>query len=313
MDLLATVNAANPTISKRRIAASLARIAYAEGRVRVASKDLSDCECLVACTLGLFAINRAGLVRRLLYGFFHGIRRYDDHLLIFEIGDRPRLPNAYGRVLRIPVEGQRLGKPAILVQNLDNRCHQLALFDGLIHVIDTAHQQILRFTPDGGIVDAIQPFPFTRGVSPESDYLHINSIARIGNRIALMLHNGAEERPSELAWFDPEWALLERHSLPGLGCHDIVADGDGTLWHCGSMDGELINSRGERYKISDRMTRGLAITPEGFAVGASTFGAREVRDNFTGSVLFLDRETNLVADVLVPAAPMDLIALTPRG
>lgn len=311
MDALHTDDPVTATISKRRISAALARIAYATGRVRMASDDLSECECLVACTLGLFAINRAGLVRQLLYGFFHGIRHYDDHLLVFEIGDRPRLPNAYGRVLRIPIDGKRLGEPQILAQDLDNRCHQLALFDGLIHVIDTAHQRILRFTPAGEVVDTVQPFPFIRGESRPEQYFHLNSIARIGNRIALMLHNGAEQRSSEIAFFTRDWDLIARTILPGRGCHDIVPEADGTIWHCGSTDGELINSRGECYKVSDRMTRGLAVTPEGFIVGISTFGAREVRDNFTGSILFLDRQLRLKTEVLVPTAPMDLIAFKP--
>lgn len=296
-------------ISRRRIAAALARVAYAERRVRVASDDLSDCDCVVACTLGLYGINAEGLVRKLLHGFFHGVRRYGDHLLVFEIGDRPRLPNARGRILRIPVHGTRLGSPEILAEGLDNRCHQLAAFDGFIHVVDTAHQKILRFTLEGALVDAIAPFPFERGVSPSEDYRHLNSIARIGDRIAVMLHNGAESRPSELAWFDPEWRPQERVELPGLGCHDIVADADGTLWHCGSMDGELINSRGERHKVSDRMTRGLAITTDRFVVGVSTFGAREVRDSFRGAVAYFDRNMRRLAEIEVPTAPMDLIYL----
>lgn len=297
-------------ISKRRISAALARVAYAEGRVRVASRDLSDCDVVVACTLGLYGVNRNGLVRKLLHGFFHGIRQYDGYLLAFEIGDRPRLPNARGRLLRIPLISGTLGEPQILAQGLDNRCHQLAEFDGYIHVIDTAHQAILRFTPDGAAVDAIHPFPFERGVSPESDYHHINSIASFGSRIALMLHNGAGDRPSELAWFDRDWRLLGRDKLAGRGCHDIVADGDGVLWHCGSMDGELINSRGEAYKVTDRMTRGLAADDGGFVVGLSTFGAREVRDSFRGAISYLDRAMHESAQVEVPTAPMDLIRLS---
>lgn len=309
MNGLVETESVGPIVSNRRVSAALARIAYTERRVRIASDDLVGCDCIVACTLGLFGIGRDGLVRKLLHGFFHGIRNYGDHLLVFEIGDRPRLPNAHGRILHIPIEGMRLGEPRILVEGLDNRCHQLAAFDGLIHLLDTVHQTILRFTPEGTAVDPIVPFPFTRGVSPEKDYFHINSIARIGDRIAILLHNGAETRPSELAWFDPQWRIVGREILEGFGCHDIVAEPDGTLWHCGSMAGEIINSRGEHYKVTDRLTRGLAVSPEGIIVGISTFGAREVRDNFTGSVFYLDRSMRHLTELHVPSAPMDLTLL----
>ena len=75
------------------------------------------------------------------------------------------------------------------------------------------------------------------------------------------------------------------------------------------MDGELINSAGLRHKVTDRMTRGLAITDEKIDVGVCTFGSREVRDNFTGTMLFLDRQLNQLAEVLIPSAPMDLVLL----
>ena len=296
-------------VTERRIAAALARVAFADRRVRVASSDLSDCDCIVGCTLGLYGVNRHGLVRKLVHGFFHGVRRCGSDLLVFEICDRPRLANAYGRILRIPVLGSRLGQPQILVEGLDNRCHQLAAFDDRIHLIDTAHQKILRFTLSGVPIDAITPFPYERGVSPQDDYRHLNSIAQVGDRIGVMLHNGGKSRTSELAWFDRQWRLLCCEELSALGCHDIVADTDGTLWHCGSMAGELINSRGEHYKVSERLTRGLAIAPDGFVVGVCTFGTREVRDNFTGTILYLDRNFTLLAEVDVPTAPMDLVLL----
>ena len=296
-------------VSERRISAALARIAYLEGSVRIASRDLSGMECLVACNLGLYGVSRSGEVRRILYGFFHGIRHHGDHLLLFEIGDRPRLLNHYGRILRIPLHGARIGEPEILVTGLHNRCHQLAEFDGKINLVDTYHQTIPRFTLDGAPIDTIAPFPYTAGDEPEGDYYHVNCIAAIGERIGLMLHNGKFSKPSEVAWFDRSWNALEREPVQGYGCHDIVEDEAGTIWHCGSMDGELINSDGLRHKVTDRMTRGLAITGEKIVVGVCTFGSREVRDNFTGTILFLDRRFNQLADVLVPSAPMDLVLL----
>lgn len=303
------------------MAEALARLAYAEDKVRVANLDISECIALVCCGFGVYGITPEGEPRRILYGRFHGIQHQDDHILIFEVCDRPRNRARHGRILRLKLFNDRLGEPEIVVRGLDNQAHQLAMFDGMIHLVDTANQLIERFTPDGEPIDAIAPFPFVHGDLAAGDYHHINSIARMDNgnsgRIGVMLHNGKLKtaeglpRPSEVAWFTPDWTLIERQSLPGHGCHDIIADERGVIWHCGSMAGELINSLGEHHRVTDLMTRGLAFTANRVIVGASVFGERSKRDYFNGKLYLLDRDLRLERELDLPSAPMDLIALKP--
>jgi hypothetical protein len=76
-----------------------------------------------------------------------------------------------------------------------------------------------------------------------------------------------------------------------------------------SLAGEIINSVGLRQKVTERMTRGLAITQESVIVGASDFGARHVRDRLAGSLLYLDRQLTIQAEVQLPAAPTDIVLL----
>lgn len=305
-----------PEFSERRVAEALARRAYADNVVRVASLDIADCIALVSCGFGVYAITKTYEVQRILYGRFHGIRHQGDHILIFEVCDRARNRNRFGRILRLDINADRLGEPQILARGLDNQVHQLAMFDGMIHVVDTANQAIVRLTPQGEPIDEIRPFPFTRGDTGAGDYHHINSIARIGDRIGVMLHNGklkttgGSDRQSEVAWFTQGWELLELQPLAGFGCHDIVSDSAGVVWHSGSMAGELLNSNRQRFKVTDRMTRGLAFAPDLVLVGASLFGDRVNRDAMTGQLLLFDRKFSPIHMIDLPSAPMDLIAMT---
>lgn len=139
----------------------------------------------------------------------------------------------------------------------------------------------------------------------------MNAIARVDGATLVMLHNGGEgpSRPSGRAWLDDAWRVVRRETLPGYGCHDIIADQDGLLWHCGSMDGELLNSAGLRAKVSDHLTRGLAITRDSILVGTSRFAVRRARTEIGGSVLFLDRRLARVAEVEVAGAPTEIALL----
>jgi hypothetical protein len=125
-----------------------------------------------------------------------------------------------------------------------------------------------------------------------------------------MLHNGkGSARPSELAWIDRAGRLLRRMPLAGHGCHDIEVDEHDVIWCCGSLAGEVIDAAGRRFKVSDRMTRGLAIAQDRMIVGTSMLGARLMRSDLRGSVLFLERDFRRLAELDLPGAPTDLIAL----
>lgn len=294
--------------SERKLRRELARRAYRRREIRVVDPVVAGHDCLIATRLGLFAGRRDG-VKQVLWGFFFGVTRHDGAIYLFESCDLPAGSSDMGRILRFHLREGRLTDFAILAEGLHNQCHQIAVIDGRLCVVDTARQSIVRLRLDGTPFDIRQPI--AEGLRPSGGYRHINSIASVGERVALMLHNGSmvPEETSELAWLDRDFNLISRQPLPGRHCHDILPMPDGTIWHCGSFAGELINASGARIKISERMTRGLIAVPGGFIVGTSLFGPRSERDILSGSIIYLDPSFRRLVEVGCPGAPTDLLAL----
>jgi hypothetical protein len=288
----------------------MAREAYRRREVRVADPAVAGHDCLIATRLGLFAGRRDG-VKRVLWGFFFGVTRHEDAIYLFEACDLPAGSSDMGRILRFHLREGRLTDFAVLAEGLHNQCHQIAVIDGLLCVVDTSRQSIVRLRLDGTAFDIRQPIEVGPRQNGGGPYRHMNSIAAVGERVALMLHNGPviPEEPSELAWLDRDFNLISRQPLSGRHCHDILPMPDGTIWHCGSLAGEIINASGARRKISDRMTRGLIAVPGGFIVGASLFGPRSDRDILSGSIIYLDPSFRRLVEVECPGAPTDLLAL----
>lgn len=299
-----------PIGRERAIRAALARQAYATDHVRLRATDLHGFECLVASRQGLFAAHRDG-VELVAHGFFFGLHRHGNTVFAFEACDIPSTDSARGRILAFTLDDARIAGARVIARALDNQCHQLAVIDDLLCLVDTANQMIRRFTLDGAPVDIRTPLPAVRRGEGGEVYHHINSIARVSDGVALMLHNGAgaAERPSALAWLDADWSATRIETLAGYGCHDIVEDSAGTLWHCGSRDGELLRSDGPPIRVSERMTRGLALGRDGLIVGTSQFGPRARRTELSGSVIFLDRDHRPIRELPLDGAPTDIIAI----
>lgn len=287
-----------------QLRAALAMDRYRRDAVDVAHADLRGYDWLVTSSKGVFAVNGDGFTTA-LFGWYFGICRYGDWLFLFENCGHRQRERPRGRLVRLALRDGRLSDPVVIARGLDCRCHQITVIDGLLHVLDTANQAILRFDLDGRPVDVLHPFDPT-------DYHHINAIAQIDGRIGVMLHNGRHEPPrnSAIAWFGTDWLPIERQALMDSGCHDIVADDQGRLWYAASMAGEIVASDGQRVLVSsDLMTRGIAFGPQRVIVGLSIFGPRERRDALRGAVALYDRELQRVADIELPGAPAAIIAL----
>lgn len=294
--------------TRRAIKMALARDAYERNMVRISKPDLTAYTWLVASHRGVFAVAE-DRVCTAIHGWFFGICRHENQFYLYEnCGLRDR--SVYlGRIVRIDLINGRLANPAVLVTGLHTNCHQVRVIDGLLCVVDTANQAIRRYTLDGELVDVKHPFPVARSNSRTGAYLHLNSVAKIGSRIAVMRHNGKTlpEKASELAWLDADWNLLSLHPLDGQWCHDIVEDEHGVLWHCGSKAGQLLTSDGCKIAISDDMlTRGLAISDGRIIVGISSFGPRKTRHSLLGGVVILDRAFNRIADIELDGPPTDI-------
>lgn len=297
--------------TRRAIKAAVARDAYRRRVVRIADPDLTGFGWLVASHRGAFAVSLEQ-TKLAIRGWFFGIHRHGDAIYMFEnCGMRDRASNL-GRVIHIGLEGKQLTDAKVLITGLDANCHQLAVIDGALCVVDTANQAIKRFALSGEPIDVKRPFPDAPASDRTGAYLHINSIAKVGSRIAIVLHNGKAEpqRNSELAWLDQDWRVLSREPIAGHNCHDVLEDEAGVLWHSGSLAGELLASDGRVVKITDTlMTRGITITPDHMLVGVTSFGPRQVRDYLNGGVVILDRGLNVLVRHDLDGAPTDSIAL----
>ena len=298
--------------ARYNIRAALARHAYNAGTVRIVDPDLSGFVWLVSTHRGLFAVAPGGGAKLVAHGWFFGIFRRGSTIWLFEncaLRDRTA---ALGRVVRIELANRRLTDPAVLTTGLPANCHQLAVIDDLICVVDTANQSIRRFALDGTPVDIKRPLPAATPDDTSGAYCHMNSIAQAGGQIAVMLHNGKAlpEKNSELAFLDADWKIGERRPLGGRMCHDIVEDPQGVLWHSASASGELITSDGRRVPVTDTlMTRGIAFACDLMLVGVTTFGARQIRDGLRGGVVILDRTLNPRETIPIDGPPADIVAL----
>ena len=297
--------------TRRAIRTALVRDSYHNDRIRIVDPDIQGFDWLVATHKGLFAVT-LGHAKLVAHGWFFGLCRHGRDLYIFEncaLRDRTL---ALGRLMKMTMAAGALSEPVVLAKGLDANCHQIEVIDGLLCVVDTANQAILRFTLEGSLLDIKTPFPVTPATDRSGDHLHINSIAQIGDRIAIMLHNGKAipEKCSALAWLDADWNLQQRMPLDGRHCHDIVEDETGAVWHSASMTGELMSSDGRRVKIdSDRMTRGLAMSADSVIVGVSSFGPRKNRDTLCGAVVILDRAFNRLGEIELGGPPADIVAI----
>ncbi|MFM5949987.1 MAG: hypothetical protein ACKOPM_12310 [Novosphingobium sp.] len=295
----------------RAIRSALARKAYAEGEVRIADPDLTGRDWLVASPRGVFAIG-GGAARIAIHGWFFGICRGGDALYLFEnCGLRDRR-SALGRLLKLRIAGGRLVEPKVLAKGLDANCHQVRVIDGLVCLVDTANQAVLRFDTEGRLVDRRQLFPSADIQDTSGAYLHINSIARIGGRLAVLLHNGKVNppRPSEIAWLDEDWRVAERMQLQGHACHDLATDPAGQTWYCASMSGEIASLDGRRATVdAERMARGIAFSGDHIAVGVSIFGPREARDGLRGALVILGPDLIPCERIELDGPPTDLVAL----
>lgn len=290
----------------RQLALALARRAYAAGQIRLVTRDLSGCDYIVSTRRGLLAAGAAGW-RRVAHGQYFGLTLDGNDILAFEACDRPRFPTRMGRIVRLCVQDARIVDTAVFVDGLDNGCHQIDLIGDTLIVVDTYRQRILEIAPDAKTKE-FQPFPFIRERPGTADYVHFNSVLGSGDRRLLVLHNDYNRtgRTSEIALLDASWNVVERRAMAGTGCHNLALLEDGSILSCGSLEGTLINSAGMQAKVSNLMTRGLAVGQDVIAVGGSTFSEREDRDSEPGVLHLLDRKFRLLSSLPLPSPPTEI-------
>lgn len=296
------------TNARRAIRTALARDGFVRDTVRLVDADLAGFDWLVATHRGLYAVS-LGSTKLIVHGWFFGIRRHGENLYLFENCGLRMRSAPMGRLICLTVAAETIVAATVLAKGFHPNCHQLAVIDDTICLLDTAHQTILRFALDGTPRDTASPFPAAPINDTSGAYHHINAITEHGGRIAVLLHNGKArpERNSQLAWFDKAWNELERTELAGRMCHDIVADPEGLLWHCASLTGDIISADGARVPVIEGyMTRGLSFSDDMVMVGYSTFGPRKLRDGLRGGIVIMDRRFAKLAQHELDGPPADI-------
>lgn len=297
----------SPLTDTEELARALARSAFEQDKVRLTHHDASGCTHLVATRRGLFAVDAQRCIQ-LAFGSFYGLTIIHDAAYAFEACDLAGLDNCHGRIVRFDRLGEGMASAQVVAKGLENGCHQIDFLDGLLHVVDSQNQRILRFDCAGTALDPIYPLPPMRERAWSQGYAHINSLLQVSDRNLLLLHNGFSHtgRASEVAVFSRDWQEIARWPLPGKGCHNLVVLEDGRLISCGSMAGEIIGLDAAVIRISDMMTRGLSVGHDEIVVGAATFSARHNRHTTPGTVTFLDRDYRITAQRAIPGAPTEI-------
>ncbi|MDB5705514.1 MAG: hypothetical protein JWN66_2630 [Sphingomonas bacterium] len=288
-----------------RISLSLSAAAYARGKIRLTDALPGERTHVVASRQGLYAVDRSGWTL-IAHGMFFGMTRRDDETFYaFECCDVPTAPSRMGRIVRLRIVDGRIAAADVMAQGLDNGCHQIEYVGGLLCVTDTYGQRILAYDDAFAPVEIPQPFKPVARREWMLGYHHLNTILPVEDRILILLHNGTREtgRPSAIAVLDRDWRILGQWTLAAGGCHDLAVLADGTLISCGSATGELITLAGRRKTLSPVMTRGLSVEPDGIVVGSSTFAARHARLATPGSVMFLNADWEMEAEIPLPGAP----------
>ena len=147
----------------------------------------------IASRDGLFFANRDRFTL-VAEGQFFGMTLRGDDLYCFEAGDQPWVPSRLGRIVRFGRSGDGVGEREILVEGLDNGCHQIDFFAGSCFVVDTYNQLILEYDRDWRLAATHQPVPSVRLGEAGPDYFHINSFLGVDDSIFLLLHNGRLQR-----------------------------------------------------------------------------------------------------------------------
>lgn len=297
--------------TEKAIRMAMARDDYVRDRIALIDGNLTGFRWLVASNNGLFAADLAGH-KRIMHGWFFGLARSAEHLFLFQNCGMWNRGEPLGRILRIGIQDVTLGGAEVVIKALDPQCHQIRLIDEVLCVVDTANQCIRRYSVDGEPIDTIAPFPNLSGPDTPGHYRHINSIARVGDGIAIMCHNCGSDtsRKSAVAWLDSEWTLVREEEIDGHDCHDIAIDHDGSVWHSASKEGAIVSNVGHRIEIaSGRMTRGLVLSPDAIAVGSIVVAPRSQRRQSGGEIVIVDRRSGQRTHVRLPASPCDIIAI----
>lgn len=211
--------------------------------------------------------------------FFIGFRRHE-----VKAKNLPRLQ-------RVIVYDKNLKKVDEIRHGDLSDCHQVVWHDDKLWIVSTGSNSIIIWKNDGSDWREWE----TWCPNPEKtsgDWNHFNSIWFEGDRVFVSAHNW--ERPGQVYEFEyPSRELVQIHEA-GRNPHNVFRWRN-RLATLSSFTGELAFLDGQRHKIADWYTRGIAIADKYVLVGASQY----IKDRNTrfkdgkGDLLIYDKEFKL--------------------
>ena len=287
------------------------RYEYSRGHVAIQSRALDGYTHLVASREGLFAINTTAW-KQLVRGRFFGVTVRDANIYCFQgCGTSDAGPTydgpARGRLIRLGTRNNRICDAAVLIEGLDDGCHQIDFVGDDLLIVDCYNGRILKTNLESGAYEACYPLGrMSRAVA--RDEYHMNSIAaHPDGSLWLLLHNSNRKR-SEIAVLNSSFELIRRFELNAGCAHNIVFTNDALQYLIAdSAGGRILSASGPVVEGNMMMTRGLALDETTAAIGESFFSTRPFRRYVPGRVHFHDRRTwKHMATVELPAAPTEI-------
>jgi hypothetical protein len=277
---------------------------------------------------GLLLVNRAD-VRQLLPGAFYGIARDRDRWLAFE---RQRFG---GRIIQFRLVDDRVVEAEPLLIGLSPGIHQIDVIGRELWVTDTYNNRILRYAiselqrPASWRRHARMHYPAGPLASgrTSSNYCHFNSVFGDDGEVLVVAHNETSKtgRQSVALVLAHSGEVVEKRPLRSSNAHNLVVlcdRGRRVVLSCASMEGTLRENDRDVYSTG-LLTRGLAVSSDLIALGASALGDRQVRSSLDAHVVFLTRDYRPISRLTVPRTqiqelrfvdPPDLgLSQTPRG
>jgi hypothetical protein len=193
----------------------------------------------------------------------------------------------YARVIR--KDGTN-GAAVPVVQSINPGVHQIDVVDGRLAVVETYLNTISLFDMGSGRrVRQVLPAGTPENRSTSVNYKHFNSIYADGHDIHLVASNNRKTygSASEIFKLDRDWQVISVIATSSGHAHNVYVE-DGVIWHCNSLDGELVVDSDAVFRIDQYMTRGLANNGHHILVGGTDHTDRSLRTSGSGCIFVLD-------------------------
>jgi len=238
----------------------------------------------------------------------YGISHHGNHWYIAERADKV----GEGKVYRFTLEGRTAHPLELFARGLKPELHQIDWIEDRLYVLESELDAVRMFDESGNLIDTLYPHSDRQARTiDDQDYCRFNSVFFDGKHLYLVAHNRTRKtgKPSALWILDSlqgdAFRSIRMVEDIGGNSHNFIPDGN-TAYYCDSMAGDVvalshIDSPQTEIKFHcDCFTRGLVLTDEYIAIGASKFGERWERDHLGGKVFILDRDFREICRVDLP-------------